>query len=97
VKQYGSDRIIVDSAADWGISDPLAVPKTYQLMLERGIAPADAEAVCYKNALIAYGQSGEMRSSDWLNPEPIDQRQLFDGNSVLRGQMPVVEDSLIIQ
>jgi uncharacterized protein len=97
VKQYGSDRIIVDSAADWGISDPLAVPKTYQLMLERGIDPAAAAAVCYQNALIAYGQSGEMSEADWLNPEPIDQRQLFDGNSVLRGQMPVVEDSLIIQ
>jgi uncharacterized protein len=97
VKQYGSDRIIVDSAADWGISDPLAVPKTLQLMLDRGIAPEAAAAVCYQNALTAYGQSGEMNESDWLNPAPIDQRQLFDGNSVLRGQAPVVEDSLVIQ
>jgi uncharacterized protein len=97
VKQYGSDRIIINSAADWGISDPLAVPKTYQLMLERGISPEQAEAVCYKNALTAYSQSGEMNASDWLNPEPIDQRQLFDGNSVLRGQTPVVvEDTLLI-
>jgi uncharacterized protein len=93
VKKYGSDRIIIDSAADWGISDPLAVPKTLQLMLERGIAPEQAEAVCYKNALLAYGQSGEMQESDWLNPEPIDQRQLFDGNSVLRGQEPVVQSN----
>jgi predicted metal-dependent TIM-barrel fold hydrolase len=28
VKRYGSDRIVVNSAADWGISDPLKVPKT---------------------------------------------------------------------
>ena len=28
VKQYGSERIMVNSAADWGISDPLAIPKT---------------------------------------------------------------------
>ncbi len=93
VKQYGSDRIIVDSAADWGISDPLAVPKTYQLMLERGISRHDAEAVCYRNAIAAYSQTGDLKESDWLNPTPIDQRQLFDGNSVLRGQTPVVQDA----
>jgi uncharacterized protein len=98
VRKYGQERIMIDSAADWGISDPLAVPKTYQLMLERGIAPDVAEAVCYGNALAAYSQSGEMNEQDWLNPQPIDQRQLFDGNSVLRGQAPMVEgaESLII-
>lgn len=90
VKQYGSDRIIVDSAADWGISDPLAVPKTAQLMLEMGIPTAQVQAVCYENALAAYGQSGELQAADWLNPPAIDQRQLFNGNSVLRGQNPVV-------
>jgi uncharacterized protein len=88
VRQYGSERIIVNSAADWGISDPLAVPKTAQLMLERGIPEVDVTAVCYGNALAAYSQSGEMNESDWLSPEPVDQRQLFDGNSVLRGQEP---------
>lgn len=90
VKQYGSDRIIIDSAADWGISDPLAVPKTAQLMLEMGIPEAQVRAVCYENALAAYGQSGEMSAEDWLNPPAVDQRQLFNGNSVLRGQEPVI-------
>lgn len=91
VRQYGSERIIVDSSADWGVSDPLAVPKTAQLMLQRGISEAQVQAVCYENALIAYSQSGQMQESDWLNPALIDQRQLFNGNSVLRGQQPVVE------
>ena len=100
VRQYGCDRIIVDSAADWGISDPLAVPKTAQLMLARGIPEAQVRAVCYENALKAYSQSGQMQEDDWLNPSPIDQQQLFNGNSVLRGQQPVVEaeqESLIIE
>lgn len=88
VRQYGCDRVIVDSAADWGISDPLAVPKTAQLMLEQGIPEASVKAVCYQNALAAYGQSGEMNETDWLDPLPVDQRQLFNGNSVLRGQTP---------
>ena len=91
VRQYGCDRIIVDSSADWGISDPLAVPKTAQLMQERGIPGASVRAVCYENALAAYSQSGQMQESDWLNPPSVDQRQLFNGNSVLRGQEPMVE------
>jgi uncharacterized protein len=91
VRQYGSVSIIVDSSADWGISDPLAVPKTAQLMIDRGISESDVKAVCYENALAAYSQSGQMHSADWLSPSAIDQRQLFNGNSVLRGQQPVVE------
>jgi predicted metal-dependent TIM-barrel fold hydrolase len=88
VRQYGCEKIIVDSSADWGISDALAVPKTAKLMLERGISEKNVRAVCYENALAAYSQSGQIKAEDWLNPPPIDQRQLFDGNSVLRGQEP---------
>lgn len=104
VRRYGSERIIVDSAADWGVSDPLAVPKTARLMRKRGISEEDVHAVTYENALAAYGQSGQMREADWRDPEPIDQRQLYQGNSVLRGgQTPVVQkkardkDSLVIE
>jgi predicted metal-dependent TIM-barrel fold hydrolase len=92
VRQYGSERIIVDSSADWGVSDPLAVPKTAALMRERGIPAEQIHAVCYANALAAYGQSGQMNEQDWLSPPPIDQRALCNGNSVLRGQEPRVEE-----
>ena len=91
VRQYGCDRIIVDSSADWGVSDPLAVPKTARLMAKRGIPEAHIEAVCYQNALAAYGQSGQIKESDWLERELIDRRKLYSGNSVLRGQEPLVE------
>ncbi len=90
VRQYGPERIIIDSGADWGVSDPLAVPKTAQLMLEKGIPREDVHLTCYQNALVAYAQSGQMKESDWLKPVAIDQRTLFEGNSVLRGQVPVV-------
>ena len=95
VRQYGCDRIIVDSAADWGMSDPLAVPKTAQLMAEMGIPEDHIQKVCYGNALTAYGQSMEIQETDWTDPPAIDQRQLYDGNSVLRGQQPVVESDKI--
>jgi predicted metal-dependent TIM-barrel fold hydrolase len=91
VRRYGSERIFCDSSADWGVSDPLAVPKTGHLMLDRGIDPADTLACCYGNALLAYGQTGRMRESDWLDPAAIDQRTLYEGNSVLRGQAPRVD------
>jgi len=91
-RRYGSERIFVDSSSDWGVSDPLAVPKTAKLMLERGIKTEDVDKICYGNALVAYGQSGQMKESDWLDPAPIDQRTLFQGNSVLRGgQTPRIE------
>ncbi len=85
VKQYGAERIIVDSSADWGVSDPLAVPKTARLMLERGVSQAQVELTCYQNALDAYGQSGQMSADHWEKNAGIDQRQLFEGNSILRG------------
>ena len=97
VRQYGSERILVDSSADWGKSDPLAVPKTARLMLECGIAPALVEATCYGNALKAYGQSGRIAESDWTTPMAIDQRMLFEGNSALRGQPPKVESRDVIE
>jgi predicted metal-dependent TIM-barrel fold hydrolase len=91
VRRFGTERIFIDSSADWGKSDPLAVPKTGRLMLARGISPEAVQKVCYANALAAYGQSGQFNESDWLAPATIDQRELFEGNSVLRGQAPQVD------
>ena len=64
------------------------------LALERGIPEEHVKMVCYQNALDAYGQSGQMHEDDWLNPAPVDQRGLYEGNSILRGgRDPVVEDN----
>ena len=88
VKQYGSDRILVNSAADWGVSDPLKVPKTAALMRESGSSEAEIEKVLWDNPVAFFAQSGRLD----LTPSPVDQRQLFEGSSVLRGgQTPVVD------
>jgi hypothetical protein len=77
------------------VSDPLAVPKTAELMRRGGIPEAHIEKVTYRNPLEAYGQSGQIKEQDWLNPAPIDQRTLYMGNSVLRGgQAPKVGAAL---
>ena len=106
LRQYGARQVIVDSACDWGISEPLGVAKTAKLALQQGIPEADVRLACYQNALTAYGQSGQMKEEDWLNPVAIDQRAVFEGNSILRGgREPKIEagknrrtlDDLIIE
>ncbi len=91
VKKYGPERLIVDSSADWGVSDPLGVPRTAKLMLERGIDPAWVEKVTWQNALDAYAQSGQIDVAALLETPVIDQSRLFHDNSVLRGQKPRVD------
>lgn len=94
--EYGAERIMVDSACDWGISEPLGVAKTARLALERGIPEEQVKMVCYANALAAYGQSGQMDEQDWLNPPAIDQRTVYEGNSILRGgRDPLVQDAAV--
>jgi len=89
VREYGAERIVVDSAADWGISDPLAVPKTAALMKDRGITIEQIERVTYHNPLAAYGQSGQVSEEDWKESEGVDTTALFEGNTLLRGGMDV--------
>lgn len=93
LQQYGAERIIVDSACDWGISDILGVAKTAKLALQKGISEKQVRMVCYDNPLAAYGQSGQMHEDDWLDPPAIDQRTVYEGNSILRGgREPQIED-----
>lgn len=92
VEKYGSNKIFIDSSADWGVSDPLSVPKTAKLMLDKGISNEIVQAVCYQNALEAYAQNGNMKESDWADGVHFDQSILYGGNSVLRGQDPKKSD-----
>ncbi|WP_128546064.1 TatD family hydrolase [Larkinella soli] len=97
VRQYGPERIMVNSAADWGISDPLAVPKTAALMKERGISEEAIRLVTFQNALTAFGQSGQVSAEDLEQPIDIDQSQRYNGSSVLRGgQAPRVDKASTI-
>jgi hypothetical protein len=88
VRHYGAERIIVDSACDWGVSDPLAVPKTAALMAESGIDAAAIQPSPTRIALAVYGLLGGMQRGALARAAPIDQRTLFEGNSVLRVARP---------
>ncbi|UZO80578.1 TatD family hydrolase [Aquimarina sp. ERC-38] len=96
IKKYGSKQIIVNSSADWGVSDPLAVPKTASLMLKSGVDRQEIINSCYQNALDAFGKNGKMNPSAWLENKGVDQSQLFLDNSVLRGQKPKIDTDKIV-
>ena len=89
--QYGSERIIINSAADWGVSDPLKVPKTVAKMREAGVAEEDITRIVWDNPAQFFAQSGNLDLEDIETRPSINQTELFDGNSVLRGQTPIVE------
>jgi predicted metal-dependent TIM-barrel fold hydrolase len=80
VRRYGSERIIINSAADWGVSDPLKVPKTVAVMREQAIAEDAIETIVWRNPVAFFAQSGRLDLAvDAPSPE------LFAGNSVKRG------------
>jgi predicted metal-dependent TIM-barrel fold hydrolase len=90
VQQYGAEHILVNSAADWGVSDPLKVPKTRDAMRAAGIDETTIERVLWRNPIAFFAQSKRFDPAELETPVAIDQRQLHEGNSVLRGQTPRV-------
>jgi predicted metal-dependent TIM-barrel fold hydrolase len=57
VEMVGTDRILVNSAGDWGKSDPLAVPEFILEMRRRGHAEALIRKVVHDNPLAFFRQS----------------------------------------
>ncbi len=83
LKQYGTDRMIVNSAADWGRSDPLKTYKTGLAMLEAGFTESDVDKVLWQNPVEFYGQSDRLVLDEL--PGFTASTDTFAGNSVLRG------------
>ena len=54
---YGRERLWLNSACDWGVSDPLAVPKTALEMKRRGHLQRAIEKVIFQNPKNFLGQS----------------------------------------
>ncbi|WP_405149839.1 TatD family hydrolase [Sphaerisporangium sp. NBC_01403] len=79
LKEYGPERALVNSAADWGRSDPLKTRAVADAMLGAGFAEAEAEALLWDNPVAFYGQSGRLDLTD------VTAGQEYAGNSILRG------------
>ena len=79
LEEYGPERILVNSAADWGRSDPLKTAKVGRAMLAAGFDEDDVDLVLWRNPVAFYSLSGRLDLSVTAT-EPTHQ-----GNSVLRG------------
>jgi predicted metal-dependent TIM-barrel fold hydrolase len=83
LEEHGTDRILVNSACDWGISDPLKVSETVEAMRGAGFDEEEIEKVVWHNPVEFFGQSGRLILDD------VDERDLaaaFEGNTLLRGE-----------
>lgn len=91
LQEYGTERMLVNSAADWGRSDPLKTRRTGEAMLAAGFSDDDVDRVVWRNPVAFYGQSGRLDLDETI----VDATAMpggagvppatFAGNSVLRG------------
>ncbi len=80
VREYGPERVLVNSAADWGRSDPLLTLRTAEAMLAGGFDDDVVDRVLWRNPVEFYSQSGRLDLADVPGIEAT-----FAGNSILRG------------
>lgn len=57
IEMYGSERLWINSAGDWGCSDPMAVPKARHEMRVRGHTEATVAQITFANPLCFLRQS----------------------------------------
>ena len=79
LKEHGPERVLVNSAADWGKSDPLLTVATAEAMRAAGFSADDVDLVMWRNPVEFYGQSGRLDLAD------VEPDATFEGSSILRG------------
>ncbi|MFF3644181.1 TatD family hydrolase [Streptomyces sp. NPDC002564] len=80
LRDVGPERVLVNSAADWGKSDPLKTRKVADAMLAAGYDEDDVDLVLWRNPVAFYGLSGRL-DLDVREPDTAT----HEGNSILRG------------
>ncbi|MBF0432646.1 MAG: TatD family hydrolase [Fibrobacteria bacterium] len=73
IKQYGSERIIVNGSADWGVSDPLSLVKVVDYMGKNGHEEKDIKNLVYNNAMAFYKNSPNWKPD--FDIKPMDPRE----------------------
>ncbi len=57
-KKWGIEKLVANSAADWGVADPCSIPKVAEAMGKNGFTKRQVEQFVFDNPLRFYGQSG---------------------------------------
>jgi hypothetical protein len=74
LEMYGSERIMANSAGDWGKSDPLAVPEMILEMRRRGHPESAIRKVVHDNPLSFFRKS--VRWQDFPSPADVENRDV---------------------
>ncbi|MER5945515.1 TatD family hydrolase [Streptomyces sp. NPDC001904] len=80
LRTYGTEKVLVNSAADWGKSDPLKTRRVGEAMLKAGFGDDDVDLVLWRNPVAFYALSGRLQLDATEPPSPT-----HEGNSILRG------------
>jgi predicted metal-dependent TIM-barrel fold hydrolase len=75
IEQYGSERILVNSAGDWGKSDPLAVPELILELRRRGHPESLIRKIVFDNPLDFFRQS--VRWQEFSSPADVSRNGTF--------------------
>ncbi|MDH6629733.1 putative metal-dependent TIM-barrel fold hydrolase [Streptomyces sp. LBL] len=79
LQEHGPEKVLVNSAADWGRSDPLKTRGVADALLTHGFTDDEVDRVLWRNPVDFYGLSGRLVLD---LPDP---PATHEGNSVLRG------------
>ncbi len=75
IRQFGSERMIVNGSADWGVSDPLSLPKVVEHMQGDGHSEQTIKRIVFDNAMAFYSASPKWRPRFDLKPVDVSEYQ----------------------
>ena len=75
VHEFSVERMMVNSSADWGVSDPLALVKTVDYLEGDGHSPETIEALLHDNPLRFYSNSPNFKPQFDLKPVDVSEYQ----------------------
>ncbi len=85
VERYGTEKMLFNSSADWGQSDPLNVPKLAFELRKRGHEQEDIEQLLWHNPVAFMAQSGKLDISQLDEADGgVNPYALYEGNTILR-------------
>ncbi len=70
IREFGSERMVVNGSADWGISDPLSLVKVVEFMAADGHDDATIRRIVCDNAMTFYAGSPNWKPE--LDLAPVD-------------------------
>jgi len=75
VREFGAERMIIDGSADWGVSDPLSLPKTIDFLGSDGHKENSLQLLFHDNADALYSQSPRWKPNYHIEPIPVSEYQ----------------------